>query len=168
MILDDMIKKCHLHGNFRLSNGGQADEYFDLAPLFLNYFGLTVLCKRIDLALIGVDFKMMACYEMCPVPLLGAYCSKNPLIEGLIVRKQNKGHGTDKLIEGNVVPGCNVVVIEDVVSSGASVIKAINALEYYGCKIVAVVAIINRQEGCDELLKGYNLKSLFLKSQLIS
>jgi hypothetical protein len=84
----------------------------------------------------------------------------------LIIRKQRKGYGTDRLIEGNPQPGDNVLIVEDVTASGTSVMKAIRALEEIDCKVFGIVTIINRQEGCDELLKDYNFWWITTKAEL--
>jgi orotate phosphoribosyltransferase len=166
-LLRDLILDCHHRGDFTLSSGKKATEYFDLAPLLLGNVGLQAVCFDIESKLSGIKFDAMACYELCPVPILGAYIrGRHPSVKGLIVRKQRKGHGTNRLIEGAIQRLDRVVVIEDVTSTGASVIKAIQSLENAGCLIVAIVTIVNRQEGCEEALGYYNFTWLFTKEEL--
>jgi orotate phosphoribosyltransferase len=164
--LRSLIRNSHRYGSFGLSSGKTSNEYFDLAPLLLSNFGLDKICDAIDRLFTGIVPDAVACYELCPVPLIGAFVLRHERLHGLIVRKQRKDHGTRNLIEGCIVPGDRVVILEDVTSTGASVMKAVKALEGAKCSIVAIVTIINRQEGCDELLKAYNFKWLFTKGEL--
>jgi len=161
----------HHHGDFILSGGGKDTEYYDLAPLLLEKQGLGLIKYKFYVLLhdsIGLtvdDFDAFACLELCPVPLIGSMITQIGK-KGLIVRKAKKGHGTNKLIEGNIRKDDRVIIVEDVTSTGESVRSAINALEDEGCKIIAIITIINRQEGCDKLLEGYKFGWLFTKEEL--
>ena len=171
--LTEMILKCHHHGEFILSSGGKDTEYYDLAPLLLDWQGVSLVVHEIRRMFIKMGYasKLVnyidayACPELCPVPIVCGL-AYDAMKKGLIVRKQAKGHGTNKLIEGNPLNGDNVLVVEDVTSTGASTMKAIRALEEAGCKVFGIVTIINRQEGCDELLKDYNFWWLITKAEL--
>ena len=86
------------------------------------------------------------------------------LVDGLIVRKEPKGHGTGAWIEGpELKKGTKVTVLEDVVTSGGSAIKAAEKLRDAGYIVKRVVTIVDRQEGGIEALKeaGLELRSLF-------
>jgi len=160
---------CHKYGDFTLSSSNKASDYFDLAPLFLSPEGLRAVSAEVMSMLDGVDFDAIGCLELCPIPLVGAalvLSSKDKL--GFVVRKGRKGHGTDNLVEGNLRSGSRVVILEDVTSTGQSVMKAIRAVEELGCKVVLILTIINRQEGCDELMAGYNFWWLFNRKELES
>lgn len=105
-------------------------------------------------------------------PFLGAvlyecWKTKRP-ISGFIVRKQSKKHGTQKLIEGPLRPGSNVALIEDVITTGASVYQAIKTVEQFGAKVVKVLILVDREEGGVEFLegKGYPVFPIFKKSHL--
>jgi orotate phosphoribosyltransferase len=78
------------------------------------------------------------------------------------VRKESKGHGTKRFIEGPVQPGDSVVIVEDVVTTGGSSLEAIARCEDYGLKIARVMAIIDRMEGGREAFtdRGYSFSSL--------
>ena len=83
-------------------------------------------------------------------------------LKGILVRKEAKGHGTDRYVEGPVSPGDDVVIVEDVVTTGGSSLVAIERVEAFGLKVKRVVAIIDRLEGGAEAFaaKGYELSSL--------
>ena len=91
-------------------------------------------------------------------------------VEGFWVRGQAKAHGTRKSIEGDLQSGSRVLIVDDVVTSGKSVIKAIDAVEAHDCKIVAVVCLVDRDRGARELLegKGYTYQPIFTKSDILS
>jgi orotate phosphoribosyltransferase len=89
-------------------------------------------------------------------------------IRGFIVRKEAKGHGRGRLIEGNLQKGDKVVILEDVVTTGGSALQAIAAAEAEGAQVVEVMALVDREEGGREALlaKGYALFALFTASEL--
>lgn len=91
-------------------------------------------------------------------------------LEGLLIRKEPKKYGTGKQIEGNYWEGMRIALVEDVVTTGGSLIKAIEACEREKLKIVKIIALIDREEGGKENLKekGYNLQSFFTLSEIIS
>ena len=93
------------------------------------------------------------------------------VINGLIVRKEPKGHGTGAWIEGPEFPkGTRVTVLEDVVTTGGSAIKAAEKLRDAGYVVERVVAIIDRQEGGADAMKeaGLELKSIFTLEEMLN
>ena len=74
-----------------------------------------------------------------------------------MVRKESKGHGTNQYIEGPVKPGETAVIVEDVVTTGGSSLKAIERAEAFGLKVVGVLAIIDRMEGGAEAFAAARL-----------
>jgi len=92
-------------------------------------------------------------------------------IPAFIVRKEAKGHGTGNFIEGkkNLPPGCRVALVEDVVTTGGTLIQVIERVENEGFKVGLVVTVVDRQEGGAEALAeaGYPLKAIFTRTQLI-
>ncbi|MBJ6726231.1 orotate phosphoribosyltransferase [Geomesophilobacter sediminis] len=93
-------------------------------------------------------------------------------IPGFIIRKEPKGHGTGAWLEGrkNLKPGSRVVIVEDVVTSGGSSMKAIKRAEEEGLKVLGVVTLVDREEGGRENIEkeGYWLRSIFTKSQILA
>ncbi|HNT71982.1 MAG TPA: phosphoribosyltransferase family protein, partial [Methanothrix sp.] len=91
-------------------------------------------------------------------------------LSALIIRKEPKGHGTGKFVEGPTLPeGSKVAVVDDVVTTGSSLIKSIERLRGEGYRPVQVLAILDREEGGRERLEasGYSLKSLFTREDLL-
>jgi orotate phosphoribosyltransferase len=93
-------------------------------------------------------------------------------IPGFIIRKEPKGHGTGAWLEGrkNLKPGARVVIVEDVVTSGGSSIKAIKRAEEEGLKVLGVVTLVDREEGGRENIEkeGYWMKSIFTKAEILA
>jgi len=91
-------------------------------------------------------------------------------LPGFIVRKEPKGHGTQSWIEGkqNLTPGARVVILEDVVTTGGSSLKAVERVEAEGYRVLGVLTLVDRQEGGREVLegRGYRFEALFTKADV--
>ncbi len=137
---------------FKLSSGNLSNFYFNLkkttySPLGQYLIGNLVFEKVKELGLkpaaiggltMGAD----------PIATAAAYTSqlRNEPIEALVIRKEPKGHGTMSQIEGNVQAGDKVIIIDDVVTTGGSTIKAIEAARKAGLEVVAVIILLDRGE----------------------
>jgi len=101
---------------------------------------------------------------------LTSYIAGSP-IPALIIRKELKGHGTEAWIEGlkNVKPGARVAILEDVITTGGSTLRACQKAKEAGLDVVKVIALVERQEGGRENVEaaGYSMSSLFVKSDFI-
>lgn len=86
------------------------------------------------------------------------------------VRKEAKGHGAGRLVEGPLEPGGAVVVVEDVVTTGGSALRAIDALIAFGANVRGVLAVVDREEGGRDAIEaaGYPLITLFRVSELLA
>ncbi|MBI4711230.1 MAG: orotate phosphoribosyltransferase, partial [Candidatus Omnitrophica bacterium] len=83
-------------------------------------------------------------------------------LKAFIVRKEAKDHGMQKMIEGPaLVPGDKVVMLEDVITTGGSVLKAIKEVEVLGAKIVKTICLVDRNEGAVETLGSYYYSPIF-------
>jgi orotate phosphoribosyltransferase len=93
---------------------------------------------------------------MGATPIVGAVATRSldagrPL-PVFVVRKEVKGHGTMKAIEGPLPAPCNVVIVDDVVTTGGSILKAIDAVEKLGCKVLMAITVLDRNAGASEEL----------------
>ncbi|MBU0501716.1 MAG: orotate phosphoribosyltransferase, partial [Candidatus Margulisbacteria bacterium] len=100
-------------------------------------------------------------------PIIGAVVTLSNLY-GFIVRKKAKEHGTGQKIEGLIEPGWNVLIVEDVSTTGKSALQAIEAAEAAGAKVVKVISVVDREEGAAEALKKYNFEPIIKKTELTS
>ena len=117
---------------------------------------------------LGWKFDALACSEMTPIPLLGALILRLGT-RGMIVRKIRKGHGTDKLIEQSPFPiPCSVALIEDVTSTGGTLLRAVREIRSDGHRVIGALALISRDEGAKEALAavGVPLEYVMTKSQV--
>ena len=121
------------------------------------------------------DFKPSACGGLTlgadPIAYAVSFVSlmdSNP-IKPFVVRKEPKGHGMMKQIEGLLSEGERVAVLEDVITTGTSALKAVRACKEIGLKVIGVFAVVDREEGGKENLEkeGLSLYSLFKISELL-
>ena len=173
---DELLKmlkeNAYKKGEFSLSSGKTSDQYVNCKPVTLTGRGLTLASMML---LEHVDTKVVAGMTLGADPLVSgvAVCSALDmrLVDALIVRKEAKGHGTKAWIEGREFPeGTKVTVLEDVVTTGGSAIKAATRLRDVGYKVERVVTIVDRQEDgeASEFMEsvGLELKSLYTLKEL--
>ena len=168
LLKTDAYKK----GEFKLSSGKTSEHYVNCKPVTLTGRGLTLVSMSL---LEEVKTPVVAGLTLGADPLVAgvAVCSAldGRLVNGLIVRKEPKGHGTKAWIEGpEFKEGTKVTVLEDVVTSGGSAIKAAEKLRDAGYIVDRVVTIVDRQEGGEEAMKAakLELKSLFLLEDIVN
>ena len=153
-------------GEFTLASGRKASYYLDGKQITLDSQGAKILAEGI-LDLLG---------ERLPAAVGGMSIGADPItaavvtmagvrglpLKGFLVRKQPKDHGTGRYIEGPVNAGDEVVIVEDVVTTGGSSLEAIERAEAFGLKVQRVVAIVDRLEGGAKAFaaRGYTLSSL--------
>lgn len=171
---DDLLKileqKSIIRGDITLASGKKSSYYIDVKMTSLNRDGVVLCAQLFSGELSGID--AVGGPTIGADPFIGAIlyeCRKNNMpMSGFLVRKQSKAHGTQKLIEGPLKKGDNVVVLEDVITTGGSVLSAIQTVEEFGAKVVKVLSVVDREEGGEEFLKqkGYPLFPIFKKSEL--
>ncbi|HEB75672.1 MAG TPA: orotate phosphoribosyltransferase [Nitrospirae bacterium] len=154
---------------FRLSSGIMSRYYFNLKKVTFSPEGQYLVGRLFygKIKELGTSPKAVGGLTLGADPIATAvarysYDAGDP-IEAFVIRKEPKAHGMGLQIEGCVAPGDRVVIVEDVVTSGASTIKAIDAAEGFGLKIVAVMALLDRceQNGRQNIeAKGYPFYSI--------
>jgi orotate phosphoribosyltransferase len=145
-------------GKIKLASGRESDFYFDLRPTTLHPAGATCIGELICDALEGQKVDFVGGLEMGAVPIATAVAiashRRGGSLEAFFVRKKPKDHGARKLVEGlpkgETLRGRNVVVVEDVTTTGGSALQAVQALREEGAKIVLVLTIVDRLEGARE------------------
>ncbi len=170
-----LIEKSYREGDFVLSSGRRSDYYFDCRVTALHPEGSWLIGTLFNKILANVDIKGVGGMTLGADPLVSAttvisHEVGRPLA-GLLVRKEAKGHGTGQYVEGlgNFEQGDNVAMLEDVVTTGGSLLKACERVKASGLNIVTVCTILDRQEGGREILKdaGYELLALFTREELV-
>jgi orotate phosphoribosyltransferase len=155
-------------GDFTLASGKKSNLFIDLKPIMLDPEGIGLLGRLLHARLAGTPAAFVGGMAMGAVPLavavaLHSHGTPRPL-PAFWVRKEQKEHGTRKLIDGPVTPGARVAVLEDVTTTGGSLLKAVEAVRAFGCEVVAVSTVVDRDEGArDEVRRttGLELDALF-------
>ena len=147
-------------GDFTLSSGKKSEHYINCKPVILTGVGLDLTCR---LMLEHVNTPVVAGMTLGADPLVSCVAIIGNK-DGLIIRKEPKGYGAKTQIEGPLPkPGTKITVLEDVVTTGGSSIKAVKVLLDAGYLVDEVIAIVDRQEGGTSamLREGLTLKSLY-------
>ena len=173
-VLEMLKRDAYRKGEFTLSSGVKSNHYVNCKPVTLNGKALMILslsllenvekhCSAVGGLTLGAD------------PLVSgvamAAALKDRELNALIVRKEPKGHGTGAWIEGPLPEiGSRVTVLEDVITTGGSAIKAVEKIRDAGYFVKRVLAIVDRQEGGADALDdaGLELYSLFTLEDLVN
>ncbi len=158
-----------LFGEFTLSAGGSSPYYFDGRVLTLDPEGSYLVAKALLPIIKESGAKAVAGPTLGADPIVSAvslvsHLERDP-VPGLIVRKEVKGHGDQRAIEGPLAglePGAPVAVVDDTCTTGGSLFLAINAVEEAGYSVVKVLTVLDRNEGGSAELKrrGYSYQAL--------
>ena len=166
-LLEYLIDKSYKKGNFTLASGKKSSHYLNCKPVSLNGKGLQLI-SNLFLVLMDKRSKAVAGLTLGADPLVSGLivtaASQGLYLNGSIIRKEIKNYGTKSGIEGPTLEeGTLVTVLEDVVTTAGSVIKAIKKLRENNYVVEEVLSIVDRQEGGLEALEDENvkLKSLF-------
>ena len=171
-LLELLKKDAYKKGDFTLSSGKTSEHYVNCKPVTLSGRGLTLASL---LMLMYVETDVVAGLTLGADPLVSGVSLVSALdrrlVNGLIVRKEAKGHGTQAWIEGPLPKeGTKITVLEDVITTGGSAIKAVKRLRDAGYEVNKVVSIVDRQEDgeADTAMKlaGLELVSLFTLKEL--
>jgi orotate phosphoribosyltransferase len=159
-------------GPFKLASGAMSDYYLDMKPTMFSPEGLSLIADIVfSLLRHDPDVDSIGGLELGAVPIICAVSVRSHQerpIDGFVVRKEKKGHGTDRKIDGNFRPGTNVVLFEDVTTRGGSVMQAVHAVRAQGATVNKVITIVDRLEGAAENLsrEGIALVSVFTTKDL--
>lgn len=152
-------------GDFTLASGKKSTYYVNSKKVLFHAEALTLLGELLYDATHDLDFQAMGGLEVGAIPMaaaaLTAFHHNGRHLEGFFVRKKAKEHGAKDLVEGQVNAGDKVVVIDDVLTTGGSVVQAIEAVEAKGATVVRVVCICDRLQGAREALAKYDFRPLF-------
>ncbi len=155
-----------LHGEFTLRSGRKSSYYLDkylfsTQPDILSSLG-NMFAQRIP-----KSTTLLAGSELGGIPLVTAASLASGL-PSLFIRNKKKNYGTSKQIEGQLAATDQVVIVEDVVTSGGQVLEAAEVIAASGAEIVLILATIDRMEGGRENIEeaGYNFDSLFTTEDL--
>ena len=166
-LLDLALERGALkYGEFTLSSGRTSRYYFDGRLLSLDPEGAHLITEAFLPILRDAEVQAIGGPTLGADPIvasvaLASYRNGIP-IPGFIVRNETKSHGTQRAVEGPLIQGSRVAIVDDVCTTGASLFRAIQAAEAAGCSVARVIAVLDRHEGGSEELRrrGYDFVSL--------
>jgi orotate phosphoribosyltransferase len=148
----ELVKASYLKGDFVLRSGKRSNRYFDkflfeTDPALLKRLGAQLA------ALVPAETQCLAAPELGAV-LLGGAVSMETGLPLVLVRKEPKGYGTAKQLEGRVAAGDRVTVIEDVVTTGGDSLRSAQVLRDAGLEVIHLVVVLDRGEGGEENIRN--------------
>lgn len=149
-------------GDFTLASGKKAKYYLDGKQVTLHAQGLKLVSAGFLELLSDLNYDAVGGMSIGADPIVGGMITlaaeSQPDLRGFLVRKESKGHGTNKYVEGPVEPGMKVVIVEDVVTTGGSALLSVDRIQEFGCEVVCVAGIIDRLEGGAANFQARNLE----------
>ena len=160
-LMDLLRERALKFGDFTLASGKKSSYYLDGKQITLHSEGLRLVSEGLLELLDGVECDAIGGMSIGADPIVGgiltAAASQGRSLVGFLVRKEPKGHGTQRYVEGPVQPGAKVVIVEDVVTTGGSALQAADRVKEFGCEVVCVAGIIDRMEGGAAAFAARNL-----------
>src|SRR5437660_12659978 len=153
-------------GHFTLASGKESTYYVNSKKALFHSEAVALLGEALYDLTHDLDIQAAGGLEVGAIPMATAavlrYHQEGRTLEGFFVRKQAKGHGSRERLEGVLPPGARVAVLDDVLTTGGSVVQAIQEVEKAGGTVAAVVCIVDRLEGARELLAPkYDYRPIF-------
>ena len=169
-LLDILLAKSIRTGHFVLASGKESDLYCDCRVTALDARGANLI-GQVGWELVKKDIlsqfpnvSSIGGMTMGADPIslaIGMYSSldqtNGTTLNVFTVRKEAKDHGRGKRIEGNFEAGQEIIVVDDVITTGGSTLKAIDAIEAEGGKVVAALVLVDREEGGREAIEARNI-----------
>ena len=153
----------------RLASGAVSAFYFDMKPTTFDPEGAGLIAELILEIIRSGEVDLVGGLEMGAVPIVACVCEKSfgsSSIPGFFVRKRKKEHGTRCLIEGidenETLADKHAVLLDDVTTTGGSVLKAVEAARREGCSVNQVITVVDRQEGAMENLRNHDVQLIAL------
>ena len=173
-LIDLLAERSFRIGDFTLASGSKSRFYVDARTTTLSAEG-QALIGVVALAALGdagLEPDAVGGLTLGADPIAYAIAHRSFLdgrpIEAFTVRKEPKGHGAGRQIEGRLEAGQAAVIIEDTITSGASALKACRVVQAFGANVLAVLALVDREEGGHRAIeaKGYRVVSLVTLQEL--
>lgn len=171
-----LMDRSYIEGEVTLTSGKKSDYYFDCKQTALHAEGGYLIGKLFldmlkDSGVAGVGGMTLGADPLVSAVSVVSFIEDCPL-PAFIIRKKSKGHGTNQYLEGmkNFTPGDTVALLEDVVTTGGTLVTAAQRVRDAGFEIAAVLTVLDREEGGRQALAdaGLELKSIFTRSELVA
>jgi orotate phosphoribosyltransferase len=148
----ELVKASYLKGDFVLRSGKRSNRYFDKFRFETDPILLRKLGRHLA-ALVPKETQRLAAPELGAV-LLGGAVSMETGLPLVLVRKEPKGYGTSKQIEGLFDPGDRMTVIEDVVTTGGDSLRSAQVLREAGANVIHLIVVLDRGEGGEDNIRN--------------
>ena len=152
-------------GDFTLASGKKSSYYIDSKKVLFHGEAIALLGELLFESTKDLSFQAIGGLEIGAIPMATAavlrFQQAGRTLEGFFVRKHAKGHGSQERVEGLVRRDDQVVIVDDVLTTGESVVQAIEALQAIGAVVARIVCIVDRLQGARERLAGYDFRPLF-------
>ncbi len=159
-----------MYGDFTLASGKKSEYYIDIKKASTDPYVLETIADEMarEIQLRGLEVDKIAGVVLGSIPLAVAL-SLRTKIPYIMVRREKKDHGTQKMIEGSLAAGEKVLMVEDVVTSAGSVLEAIGIVRAAGGAVSEVLCVVNRQEGGEQKLNdiGVRLSALVTAEDIL-
>ncbi|MDZ7859524.1 MAG: orotate phosphoribosyltransferase [Candidatus Krumholzibacteriota bacterium] len=168
-----LITRSILKGEFTLASGKKSNYYINGKMTTLYSRGLYLTARLLLDRLDSIEYDAIAGPVIGADPIIGAMltlsASRKENREGFLIRKESKAHGTKKIIEGRFKEGSKTIIVEDVVTTGGSLLRAAKAISEAGGIIAGIIVLVDREEGAEQNIasEGYDLMSVFKVSELL-
>jgi orotate phosphoribosyltransferase len=173
-LLSLIRQRSYRKGEVKLASGKISNFYFDgkmveLMPEGAHLIGEVVFEQIADKRIDAIGGLAVGAVPMVTSVVISCYHHGMKNIEGIFVRSEAKGHGTRKVVEGLLKPGDRVAIIDDVATTGNSLLEAAQAVEAAGASVELVLVIVDRQEGAEKRFReaGYPFQWIFTKDQVM-
>jgi orotate phosphoribosyltransferase len=165
-VFDELLKKqiqeqAIKHGEFTLASGKKSPYYLDLKFAYTRPEVMKEIVHGIKEKIQGLKIDRIAGIELGAVPIIVAV-SISTVIPFVIIRKERKGYGAGKRIEGEITSGDKVLLVEDVVTTGGSLASAVKAIRAAGGNCSMAVTVVDRLQGGEENLQKINIDLISL------
>ena len=148
-------------GDFTLSSGARSSFYLDAKQVTYRPEGVALVGDAVLRAIAGLGVQAVGGLTMGAdaiiVSTVWASVRAGTPLSGFVVRKEPKGHGTQQWIEGIHPRGMTVAIVDDVITSGASALNAVDRVEAAGAKVVVIIGLVDRLQGGREAIEGRGL-----------
>lgn len=171
-LMEIVNKKAVFKGDFTLASGQKSNYYIDGKFISLTADGLAYFAKVILEMIKDDGVKYIGGPTLGADPIIGGTVAMSHLIgrplDGFIIRKEQRDHGRMRMIEGPLKEGSKVIIVEDVTTTGGSVLKGIKRVEEMGCEVVRIICLVDRLQGASENFRkeGYNFTPIFKVNEL--
>ena len=165
-VIQEKALQINEDGDFTLASGGKSNFFFDMKMASMDPKGSNLIADALLDVIKDEEVDYVGGLESGAIPIVSSLSMKSwnndRPISGFFVRKEKKERGTNKFIEGNLEENSKVILVDDVTTQGGSVLKAVERVREYGCKVDKVITVVDRLAGAKENLKKHDIELIAL------